>query len=445
MEVALPAEQKAKFAEQEAGDWLCNSYRNEMGRALAPKSMIVGVSHDLGGDSGIVYHDLYFGWKVSIEMENVGMSAKNTLAIQRCELSRKEFDEFLSFYPIPLEYRVILPTSTHTILDAPPGYIDTIVPSKFPQLLLKENMLEVKSFKDKIPSGIEQNPQDVFRSFIYTEEDEDLTFLPKDLSPGFNTGSPSVSINTEPVKTDEEPAIKPATEPATVPVNERVRTTSDSGGVPKDILFLFTLRVLQPELGRGSEKQKEDDTPMLSIFDDDEGLKDCLELKDTTACHLKIPAITPLTRVVDNAVNRRSRELLKVIEKLRGEADVMRARELAREEECEGLRAKLMLESQKWSSYQEVKHDKREVVSKIVPYACMELLHSDELGRLIGKLVSFGYYLRRCRAMNGFQGLKGPSICRTDGFAFVDAAVEGPLLYQDSVPLRNQLPMPASS
>ncbi|GJW19805.1 hypothetical protein Tco_0027241 [Tanacetum coccineum] len=222
------------------------------------------------------------------------MSAKNTLAIQRCELSRKEFDEFLSFYPIPLEYRVILPTSTHTILDAPPGYIDTIVPSKFPQLLLKENMLEVKSFKDKIPSGIEQNPQDVFRSFIYTEEDEDLTFLPKDLSPGFNTGSPSVSINTEPVKTDEEPAIKPATEPATVPVNERVRTTSDSGGVPKDILFLFTLRVLQPELGRGSEKQKEDDTPMLSIFDDDEGLKDCLELKDTTACHLKIPAITPL-------------------------------------------------------------------------------------------------------------------------------------------------------
>ncbi|GKF49303.1 hypothetical protein Tco_0142554, partial [Tanacetum coccineum] len=93
--------------------------------------------------------------------------------------------------------------------------------------------------------------------------------------------------------------------------------------------------------------------------------------------------------VVDNAVNRRSRELLKVIKKLRCKADVMRARELACEEECEGLRAKceavmtdfdknpavlllrekmsslaveakehkgnldrLMLESQKWSSYQ---------------------------------------------------------------------------------------------
>ncbi|GKG54433.1 hypothetical protein Tco_0560088, partial [Tanacetum coccineum] len=44
--------------------------------------------------------------------------------------------------------------------------------------------------------------------------------------------------------------------------------------------------------------------------------------------------------IVDNAVNRRSRELLKVIEKLSGEADVMRSRELAREEECEGLQAK---------------------------------------------------------------------------------------------------------
>ncbi|GKF73728.1 hypothetical protein Tco_0220060, partial [Tanacetum coccineum] len=192
------------------------------------------------------------------------MSAKNTLAIQLCELSRKELDEFLSFYPIPFKYRVILPKSTQTILDAPPGYIglythcfflpnlrlplndffyevlqyfkvyisrlnpfgcsklttfivmrkaydcepsvelfcgffnlckagswltfqkrsekhisgllakvitriegwhkcfffiqDTIVPSKFPQLV-RDNMLDVKSFKDKPPSGMDQKPQ----------------------------------------------------------------------------------------------------------------------------------------------------------------------------------------------------------------------------------------------------------------------------------------------
>ncbi|GKF80496.1 hypothetical protein Tco_0239098, partial [Tanacetum coccineum] len=47
---------------------------------------------------------------------------------------------------------------------------------------------------------------------------------------------------------------------------------------------------------------------------------------------------------------------------------------------------------------EEVKHDRREVVSKVVPYACMELLHSDELGRLVGKLVSSAITFGRCRA-----------------------------------------------
>ncbi|GJS34795.1 hypothetical protein Tco_0533177 [Tanacetum coccineum] len=258
-----------------------------------------------------------------------------------------------------------------------------------------------------------------FKNFIYIEDDEDLTFLPKDFSPGFNTGSPSVSINTEPVRTDEEPAVEPATNPATEPMNKSVGTTVDSRGVPKEILLLFTLGVLGPALGRGSAKQGEDDTPVLSISNNDKGLEDCLELKDVTACHLNISA-----------------------------AHVMRARELAREEECEGLLAKceaamtdfnknpavllfrekmsslatevkehkgnldrLMLESQKWLGYQEieeVKHDRREVVSKVVPYACMELLHSDELGRLVGKLVSSTITFGRSRAYEQVARMKEP-------------------------------------
>nr|GEU45484.1 hypothetical protein [Tanacetum cinerariifolium] len=44
--------------------------------------------------------------------------------------------------------------------------------------------------------------------------------------------------------------------------------------------------------------------------------------------------------VVDNAINRRSHELLQVIKKLRGEFNVIRGRERDREEECEGLRVK---------------------------------------------------------------------------------------------------------
>ncbi|GJU48055.1 UBN2 domain-containing protein [Tanacetum coccineum] len=407
-----------------------------------------------------------------------------------------KLDKFLSFYPIPSQYRVILPMPTQTILDAPPGYIglythcfslanlrlplndssvsffnhckagswltfqkrsekhipsllakvithiegwhqhfffiqDTIVPSKFPQLLLKENMLDVKYFKEKLPFSIEQNPQFQrlgrypasarafddpilflaglqsswqhgqqrpaifmggkemsFRNFIYTEDDEDLTFLPKDLSPGFNTGSPFVFINTEPVRANEEPVVELATEPATDPVNERMETIADSGRGPKGDTFRIV---------HAKASAIKDDALVLSISNDDEGLEDCLELKDATAY-------------------------------------VMRARELAREEECEGLRAKceapmtdfdknpavlllrerisslaakakehkgnldrLMLKSQKWSSYQvslsaleskvasleaekanleatkaslrqeieEVKHDRRKVVSKV--------------------------------------------------------------------------------
>ncbi|GJT59205.1 hypothetical protein Tco_1002738, partial [Tanacetum coccineum] len=44
--------------------------------------------------------------------------------------------------------------------------------------------------------------------------------------------------------------------------------------------------------------------------------------------------------IVDNVVNRRFRELLHIIEKLRGKFNVMKDRERAKEEECEELRAK---------------------------------------------------------------------------------------------------------
>ncbi|GKE74544.1 hypothetical protein Tco_1536585, partial [Tanacetum coccineum] len=140
--------------------------------------------------------------------------------------------------------------------------------------------------------------------------------------PGFNIGSPSVSINTEPVRTDEEPKVEHATEPVTKHVNKRMGTTADSGGNHKGETFAVHTRSvaacikdmkcktrggsLRPpvkrKLASGSSTSQtihakaselKDDTPMLTISDDDEGLKDCLELKDATAYHLKISAITP--------------------------------------------------------------------------------------------------------------------------------------------------------
>ncbi|GKC66240.1 hypothetical protein Tco_1098838 [Tanacetum coccineum] len=49
--------------------------------------------------------------------------------------------------------------------------------------------------------------QMAFRNFIYTENDDDLAFLPKDPSPGFGTGSPSTSVNTKLPKDVKEPEV----------------------------------------------------------------------------------------------------------------------------------------------------------------------------------------------------------------------------------------------
>nr|GEX79353.1 copia protein [Tanacetum cinerariifolium] len=108
------------------------------------------------------------------------------------------------------------------------------------------------------------------------------------------------------------------------------------------------------------------------------------------------------------SLNRRSRELLEVIEKLTGYQVSL----LALESKVASLEAKKAnLEATKASLRQEieeVKHDRREVVSNVVPYACMKLLHSDELGRLVGKLVSSPITFGRCRAYKQVSRMKEP-------------------------------------
>ncbi|GKG25467.1 hypothetical protein Tco_0398613, partial [Tanacetum coccineum] len=60
------------------------------------------------------------------------------------------------------------------------------------------------------PAIMEGGKEMAFRNFIYIEDDEELSFFPKEPSPGFNTGSLSVSVNTKPLKVNEELVIQPA-------------------------------------------------------------------------------------------------------------------------------------------------------------------------------------------------------------------------------------------
>nr|GEV73965.1 uncharacterized mitochondrial protein AtMg00810-like [Tanacetum cinerariifolium] len=131
-----------------------------------------------------------------------------------------------------------------------------------------------------------------------------------------------------------------------------------------------------------------------------------------------------------------------------GEADVIKARERSREVECEGLRVKckaamaefdhnhivlalrekissltvvvkehkdnldrMMLEAVEASlrkEVEELKQDRRDVVSKVVPYAVIKLVHSNKLGRIVGKLVSFAITYGRCRAYEQVAAMKEP-------------------------------------
>ncbi|GKA88099.1 hypothetical protein Tco_0809863 [Tanacetum coccineum] len=349
------------------------------------------------------------------------MSVKDTIAVQHYGLLAKELNEFLSSYPIPSD----------------------------------ENKLDSKFFKDKLPQNIDENPYfqrlgryltsvRVFddpilflaglkpswefgqqqptisvggkempsRTFIYTEDDDDLSFLPKEPSLGFGIGSPSASVNMEPPKDVEEPELQPA------------KVTADSGESLKAGVFVVhpgsvaacvkerkckikggSLRPpVKRKLASGSSSShvvraktsaSKDDAPFLSISDDDEG---------------------KFLAVVDNAVNRRAHEFLQVIEKISGDADNPAI--LALQEKISSLTAdvkehkdKARLEAIEASLHKEVeelKKDRRDVVSKVIPYAAMELVHRDELGRLVGKLVSSTITYGRCRAYEQVAAMKEP-------------------------------------
>nr|GEZ56788.1 hypothetical protein [Tanacetum cinerariifolium] len=249
---------------------------------------------------------------------------------------------------------------TQTILNAPLGYIGlythcfSLANLRLP---LNDLFYEVlQHFKvyisrlnpfDKLSSGIERNlrfQRPAHYAVSAHDFDDPILFLASLQSSwehgqqrpaifmggkGFNIGSPSVSINTKPIRADEEHAVEPMTEPATEAVNEHVGTTADLRGSPKGYTFVIHARSVtahikerkcktrggpsRPPIKRklafgsstlGTVRTKasaiKDDTLVLSIFDDDE-------------------------------VKRRYRELLEVIEKLRGEANVIRARKLTRE------------------------------------------------------------------------------------------------------------------
>ncbi|GJS68367.1 hypothetical protein Tco_0682932 [Tanacetum coccineum] len=94
----------------------------------------------------------------------------------------KELNEFLSFYPILSKYDVILPKSTETIFDASLGYVGFVRVFDDPILFLA-GLKPSWEFDQQRPAIIMGEKEMAFRNFIYTGDDDDLDFLPKEPTP----------------------------------------------------------------------------------------------------------------------------------------------------------------------------------------------------------------------------------------------------------------------
>ncbi|GJX47381.1 hypothetical protein Tco_0272571 [Tanacetum coccineum] len=314
-----------------------------------------------------------------------------------------------------------------------------ISPIEYLELLSKDNRWDKRSFKDKTPPSIYENPLyrclgrhpvnvrtfsdpilflaslkpswaivnsglrfiDSFSSFIemafgdfmFAKNDEETSFLPRELSPGFGAGSPSALINNEPPFLEAE-ILDSAN------LDQLVENTVYFEGSPARGEMLA--------IGIGSVKRRMKDRKCMT--------------KGSTK-----PPVKP-------------RELVKVMEHMKGECEVLKERETTMDKECKGLKAKyeaisiiilplmffenlvtlelkvVALEVEKGKSevveatfrreIKAVKCDRVEVVSKVVAYVAMELVHIDKMAMLVGKLVSSVIFYRRCVAFEEVANMK---------------------------------------
>ncbi|GJS85025.1 hypothetical protein Tco_0751566 [Tanacetum coccineum] len=352
------------------------------------------------------------------------MGAKNVLRTHTCTLTRSKLKKFLVDYEIPTEFKVMLPKTNGGLVQLVPQPLsrqvladlrqkDTIVPKEYSELLSKANKLDKKTGTDiqekdkkkaknkqiRARSGKDQvkskskvihmkkiqleglklpnlklyckrkrqgsklqrrqrlHSKMAFRNVMFATDDEEMSILPKDPSNEF------------------EQLIENSAE-----LEGSLRKLATSGSFPRIVRKKFA-------------KAKIESSSYLVISnddDDDEGFFEASELKTDVDCCLLISKITPLAwrgyldnqykmelldlhdryyarqDVVDNVVNRRARELLKMVEQMKGESmidfdknpTVIVLRQkimslLAEIMEHKSSLDMMLLESQKWAGYQE--------------------------------------------------------------------------------------------
>ncbi|GKC73681.1 hypothetical protein Tco_1119564 [Tanacetum coccineum] len=276
-----------------------------------------------------------------------------------------------------------------------------------------------------------------FKNFLYAETNKDISFLSNKSSLNFGIGYLSFSINTNLHVIVVESTKK------------LVKNTANSGDSPRQEKLVIhpgsvAARIKDRKYSTGGGSLKPPVQRML-VYDASfraTRLPDVLDLQNANACHFKVFAITPPSWknnlnnqldvelldlhdrcyarhvVVDNDVNRRAQELLKAkCEVAMADFDNNPAAKVLRDNIASLL---VELETAKASLCQEVenvRHDRVELVSKVVPYVEIELVQSDDMDRLVVKLVSSAIFYGRCHAFEEVANMKEPfNITKVKGY-----------------------------
>ncbi|GJS14621.1 hypothetical protein Tco_0409093 [Tanacetum coccineum] len=276
----------------------------------------------------------------------------------------KELNEFLSSYPIPLEYDVIFPTSTQTIFNAPPGHLDNQMDLEL--LDLYDRCYERKAVVDNV---------------VNRRACEFLQVIKR------MSGESDVIKARERSREEECEGLRAKCEAAMAEFEQNPAVLA-----------------LREKISSLSAKVKEHKGNLDRMM---------LESQEWEGYQVTLSSLKSKVTSLEADKGR-----LEAVEaSLRGEIEKLR-------------------------------QDRRDVVSKVVPYAAMELVHSDELGRLVGKLVSFAITYGHCRAYEQVAAMREPfdlSKFVVDATALIDALLsKKPPNLQKPAPPRTLMPTPSS-
>ncbi|GKD96027.1 hypothetical protein Tco_1379924 [Tanacetum coccineum] len=230
----------------------------------------------------------------------------------------------------------------------------------------------------------------VFRNFMFSKDDKEMTFLPHEPSPGFDCGSPFSSIKNEPTllegelldSANSEQLVDNTTDSGCLSDREEMPIIG-SGNVAERINdrkcktkgskkpFVKRKPVHVGSSSRSTHQKsspaKAESSSFLTISNDEEGiccfLVSCsnsslylpllsylvsqaflMHPNSAVDCHLMMSNVTLSAwkghLMMSNVTNQRAQELLKVADQVKGECEVFKEREKARDKEYEELRLK---------------------------------------------------------------------------------------------------------